>query len=71
MKFGPVPLEEAKGAILAHSQRLADKMLRKGSVLDEAAINLLREAGRVEVIAARLEPGTSPRMLPPIALPPN
>ena len=60
MKFGPVPLEEAKGAILAHSQRLADKMLRKGSVLDEAAINLLREAGRIEVIAARLEPGDVP-----------
>ena len=60
MKFGPVPLEDAKGAILAHSQRLGDKMLRKGSVLDEAAITLLREAGRTEVIAARLEPGDVP-----------
>ncbi len=60
MKFGPVPLEDAKGAILAHSQRLGDKMLRKGSVLDEAAIDLLRSAGRTEVIAARLEPGDVP-----------
>ena len=60
MKFGPVPLEDAKGAILAHSQRLGDKMLRKGSVLDEAAITLLRRAGRTEVIAARLEPGDVP-----------
>ncbi len=60
MKFGPVPLEDAKGAILAHSQRLGEKMLRKGSVLDEAAIDLLRSAGRKEVIAARLEPGDVP-----------
>lgn len=32
-------------------------MLRKGLVLDEAAIGALREAGRTDVIAARLEPG--------------
>ena len=32
-------------------------MLKKGSVLDEAAIAALREAGQTEVIAARLEPG--------------
>ncbi len=60
MKFGPVPLQDAKGAILAHSQRLGDKMLRKGSVLDEAAIDLLRAAGRTDIIAARLEPGDVP-----------
>jgi molybdenum cofactor cytidylyltransferase len=60
MRFGPVPLAEAKGAILAHSQRLADRMLRKGSVLDEAALHALREAGRTQVIAARLEPGDVP-----------
>lgn len=75
MKFGPVPLEEAKGAILAHSQRLGDKMLRKGSLLDEAGIALLREAGRTEVIAARLEPGDVPedlaaeRLATPLASP--
>jgi molybdenum cofactor cytidylyltransferase len=60
MKFGPVPLEEAKGAILAHSQLLGEKRLRKGSVLDDAALALLREAGCAEVIAARLEPGDVP-----------
>ncbi len=60
MKFGPVALDEAKGAILAHSQRLGEKMLRKGSLLDESAIGLLRDAGRTEVIAARLEPGDVP-----------
>jgi len=60
MKFGLVPLEEARGAILAHSQRVGDKMIRKGSLLDDAAIAALRDAGRAEVICARLEPGDVP-----------
>ena len=60
MKFGPVPLEEARGAIMAHSQRIGERMIRKGSVLDEGAIVALREAGRSEIIVARLEPGDVP-----------
>ena len=60
MKFGPVPLEEARGAIMAHSQRVGERMIRKGSVLDEAALTALREADRNEVIVARLEPGDVP-----------
>jgi molybdenum cofactor cytidylyltransferase len=60
MKFGPVPLEEARGAIMAHSQRVGDRMIRKGSVLDEAALIALQEAGREDVIVARLEPGDVP-----------
>ncbi|MBV8575888.1 MAG: molybdopterin-binding/glycosyltransferase family 2 protein, partial [Acetobacteraceae bacterium] len=60
MRFGSVPLAEAKGAISAHSHRLAGKMIRKGSVLDETAIAALREAGRTEVVAARLDPGDVP-----------
>jgi len=60
MKFGPVPLDEARGAIMAHSQRVGDRMIRKGSVLDEGAIVALRDAGRSEVIVARLEPGDVP-----------
>jgi len=60
MKFGPAPLDEARGAILAHSQRVGEKMIRKGSLLDDAAISVLREAGRTEVICARLEPGDVP-----------
>ncbi len=57
MRFGPVPLDEAEGAVLAHTQRLPGGMLRKGSVLDAAAIALLRDAGRDSVIAAQLDPG--------------
>lgn len=60
MKFGPVPLDEARGAIMAHSQRVGERMIRKGSLLDEGAIVALREAGRTEVIVARLEPGDVP-----------
>ena len=60
MRFGPTPLAEAKGAILAHTTRLPGRVIRKGSVLDETAIGALREAGRSEVIAARLEPGDVP-----------
>jgi len=54
--FGALKLDAAKGAILAHSQRLPGRMLRKGSMLDEAAITALREAGRSQVVAARLDP---------------
>ena len=60
MKFGPAPLDEARGGIMAHSQRVGDKMIRKGALLDDAAIAALRETGRAEVVCARLEPGDVP-----------
>ncbi len=60
MIFGPTPLEEAKGAVLAHTVRLTGKVIKKGTVLDEAAIVMLREAGKREVITARLEAGDVP-----------
>jgi molybdenum cofactor cytidylyltransferase len=60
MKFGPVPLAEARGAILAHSQRAGERVIRKGSLLDEAALTALRQAGLTEVICAQLEPGDVP-----------
>ncbi len=57
MIFGTFPLDEALGTVLAHSHRLGDRVLKKGMVLDAAAIAALRAAGRHEVIAARFEPG--------------
>ena len=64
MIFGPTPLSEARGAILAHTIRLGGqqpvKVLKKGTVLDEAAITMLQAAHQREVIAARLEPGDVP-----------
>jgi molybdenum cofactor cytidylyltransferase len=60
MKFGVVPLEEARGAIMAHSQRVGENVIRKVSLLNDDAIAALRDAGRTEVICARLEPGDVP-----------
>ena len=57
MRFGPVPLAEAEGAVLAHSLRLGAVRLRKGQGLGAAEIALLAEAGLSEVTVARLDPG--------------
>jgi molybdenum cofactor cytidylyltransferase len=57
VKFGPVPLAEAEGAILAHGLVIDGRRLAKGRVLDAADIDLLRRAGHEHVVAARLEDG--------------
>ena len=57
MRFGPVPLAEAEGAILAHRVDTAGGPLAKGSLLDAAAVARLAGAGLAEVIVARLDPG--------------
>lgn len=57
MRFGSVPLDQAEGAILAHSEHLPQGRLRKGQVLGPKEIAALREAGIPEVVVARLEPG--------------
>ncbi|MFC7551879.1 hypothetical protein ACFQU7_05645 [Pseudoroseomonas wenyumeiae] len=57
MIFGPTPLAEAEGAILAHTVRLEGRVLKKGTRLDAGAVAALAASGRQEVIAARLEPG--------------
>ncbi len=57
MKFGPVPLAEADGAILAHSLALPGGRLRKGRVLAADDLARLAEAGIETVIVARPSPG--------------
>lgn len=54
MRFGPVALEDAEGAIVAHTVRLDGKVLKKGTVLGPDGIEALRAAGRGEVVAAIL-----------------
>ena len=54
MKFGPVPLDKAVGAILAHSAVIGGKRLRKARVLSADDIEAMREAGLTEVIVATL-----------------
>ncbi len=57
MIFGEVPVDEAEGLVLAHTQRLGKKGIRKGTRLGAAEIALLREARIAAVTGARLEPG--------------
>ncbi len=57
MQFGPVPLDQALGAVLAHSVQLGPTRLRKGCVLGAEDLAALAVAGVTRVVVARLEPG--------------
>ncbi len=57
MKFGPVPIQDAVGAILAHTVRLPGGVMRKGVILATADVAALHRAGIDSVIVARLDPG--------------
>jgi molybdenum cofactor cytidylyltransferase len=57
VKFGPVPVAEAEGAILAHSTQAGKARLKKGLQLDAESISQLVDSGVETVIVARLEPG--------------
>jgi molybdenum cofactor cytidylyltransferase len=57
MRFGPVPLAEAEGAILAHSLSAGATRLKKGRVLGPRDLAALAEAGIATVTVARLDPG--------------
>lgn len=60
MRFGPVSLTEAQGAILAHSVALPDGRLRKGCTLNPADLARLQAAGLTTVTVARLDPDDVP-----------
>jgi molybdenum cofactor cytidylyltransferase len=55
MRFGPLPLDQAEGAILAHSIGFPEGRLRKGCVLGPEELSRLRALGLSEIIAARLD----------------
>lgn len=55
MFFGEVRVDEATGLILAHSLRLAGTMLKKGRVLSDSDVRLLKAAGINRVTGARLD----------------
>jgi molybdenum cofactor cytidylyltransferase len=57
VKFGPVPLAEAEGAIAAHSVRADERTVRKGTKIGVAEIEALKRAGVSEIVVARPEPG--------------
>lgn len=56
MRFGPVAVAEAEGAILAHSLGVPGGRLRKGLVLDAAAVARLVAGGHQTVVVARPDP---------------
>lgn len=57
MKFGPVPVVDAAGAVAAHTVRAGDLIIRKGVVIQPSDIARLLAAGLTEIVCARLEPG--------------
>ena len=57
MIFGPVPVGDALGAVLAHAMSTAQGKIAKGTVLSAAQVAALADAGHETLIVARLEPG--------------
>ncbi|TGV74934.1 4-diphosphocytidyl-2C-methyl-D-erythritol kinase, partial [Mesorhizobium sp. M00.F.Ca.ET.149.01.1.1] len=54
MKFGPVPIDEAEGAVLAHATAAGEKRFRKAHRLSGEDVAALKAAGIGEVVAAVL-----------------
>lgn len=57
MKFGRLNVEDAVGAIAAHSVRAGDAVMKKGRAISGEDAARLRQAGIDSVVAVRLEPG--------------
>lgn len=55
MKFGSIPVGEARGAILAHSIGLPGGRLKKGRILGDADVEALVDAGMTSVTVAQAE----------------
>lgn len=57
MKFGKVPAAAAEGAIVAHTVKVGDRAIRKGTMVDAAILADLAAAGIDELFVARPEDG--------------
>lgn len=57
MKFGSLPLEEARGGVAVHSIRKDKLVLKKGTAIGDAEIAALRAAGITEIVVAKLDSG--------------
>ena len=55
MIFGDLPVAEAAGAVLAHSQQVGDRHWKKGTRLTQSDVATLQAAGVETVVAARLD----------------
>jgi molybdenum cofactor cytidylyltransferase len=56
VKFGPVPVEEAVGALAAHSVKAGGAVVKKGSVISAEHAAGLKAAGVDTVVVVRLDP---------------
>ncbi|MBZ9993354.1 NTP transferase domain-containing protein [Mesorhizobium sp. BH1-1-4] len=56
MKFGPIPIEAAEGAVLAHATIAGEKRFRKAHRLSAEDVSMLKKAGITQVVAAVLAP---------------
>jgi molybdenum cofactor cytidylyltransferase len=56
VKFGPVPVEEAVGALAAHSVKAGEAVVKKGSVVSAEDAARLKAAGLDTIVAVRLDP---------------
>ncbi|RJT37472.1 4-diphosphocytidyl-2C-methyl-D-erythritol kinase [Mesorhizobium waimense] len=54
MKFGPVPIDQAEGAVLAHATTAGERRFRKAHRLSADDVSVLKAAGIKEVVAAVL-----------------
>lgn len=57
MKFGPVPVREAEGAIAVHSVSTPERPIKKGTIIGKDEIAVIERAGIEKIVVARLEPG--------------
>ena len=57
MRFGPLPLAECDGAILAHTVKFGTDTFKKGRVLNAEDVTKLKAAGFSHAMAAKLEDG--------------
>src|SRR3546814_8048452 len=55
VRFGRVSLEEAEGAIMAHSLSIPGRRLPKGRVLDRDDLAAVRHAGLEAITVARID----------------
>jgi molybdenum cofactor cytidylyltransferase len=57
MTFGTIAVGDAVGAVLAHTLRAGDRVLKKGRVLSATDVEALAAGGHTTIVCARLEPG--------------
>ena len=57
MTFGEVAVRDAVGAVLAHTLRAGDRVLKKGRVLSASDVEALAASGHTQVVCARFDPG--------------